>query len=487
MSAASDFATFPRRPGPLALSGPGLAALAVAGLGASALAGVLAPPAAPALSEILMMAGPLGALTGAGGLWLGRRGGRGRAGDPPGGPRGEAPPESLIEALQVMASAFACWDAEGRLVAANPAFARIFGVDGETLHPEAPHAEFARLTRQAIRQSLKPDGAANGMREVEFRDGRWAQIHERRTPSGGLVMTAVDITALKLREAERSRDEEALRDAVSRLEASRAQLSELARKYETEKLRAVEASRAKSEFLANMSHELRTPLNAIIGFSEIMSQELFGPIGAASYKGYVNDILGSGQHLLALINDVLDMSKIEAGKMALYLEPLAVGPLVEEALPLVRNRAETSGLMLIADIAEDLPEVEADARALKQILLNLLSNAVKFTPAGGRVTVRVRAEDGGVRLAVEDTGIGIDPEDLPRLAAPFEQVESQQAKTIQGTGLGLALSKAFVELHGSNLAIESRPGQGTRVSFLLPGPGRREEAPPAIQAPLPVA
>jgi two-component system cell cycle sensor histidine kinase PleC len=210
-----------------------------------------------------------------------------------------------------------------------------------------------------------------------------------------------------------------------------------------------------------------------------MSQELFGPIGSASYKGYVNDILSSGQHLLALINDVLDMSKIEAGKMVLFLEPVCVGDLAEDALRLVRNRAEASGLMLFADISEDLPEVEADARALKQILLNLLSNAVKFTPAGGRVTVRAHAEEGGVQLSVEDTGIGIDPDDLPRLAAPFEQVESQQSKTIQGTGLGLALSKAFVALHGSNLTIESRPGQGTRVSFLLPFPGRNPAAAPA--------
>jgi two-component system cell cycle sensor histidine kinase PleC len=476
VSAVSDFGRTERSD---LLSGGTSASLVLAGLTASALTAGLAVTlrdAAPAWSGILMMAAPLGALTGVGGLWLGRRGARNKAFRET--PPGEAPPESLIEALQVMASAFACWDAQGRLVAANPAFARMFGFDTEALQPNSPHAEFARLTRQAVRQALKPDGAAAGVREIEFRDGRWAQTHERRTPSGGLVMTAVDITALKLREAERSRDEETLRDAISRLEGSQTQLSDLARKYETEKLRAVEANRAKSEFLANMSHELRTPLNAIIGFSEIMTQELFGPLGAASYKGYVSDILASGHHLLALINDVLDMSKIEAGKMTLHRERLDMGPLAEEALRLVRNRAETSGLMLIADIGEDLPEVEADARAVKQILLNLLSNAVKFTPAGGRVSVRARAEAGGVRLTVHDTGIGIDPDDLPRLAAPFEQVESQQSKTTQGTGLGLALSKAFVEMHGSNLTIESAPGHGTLVSFLLPPPGDREPDPP---------
>jgi two-component system cell cycle sensor histidine kinase PleC len=161
------------------------------------------------------------------------------------------------------------------------------------------------------------------------------------------------------------------------------------------------------------------------------------------------------------------MSKIEAGKMALYREPVNVSPLVEEAFRLVRKRAETSGLMLFADIDDDLPEVLADPRALKQILLNLMSNSIKFTPSGGRVCVRAEQEDDGVRLSVEDTGIGIDAEDLHRLAVPFEQVETQQSKTTQGTGLGLALSKAFVELHGSNLTIESAPGQGTRVSFSL--------------------
>ena len=467
MSAVSDFGQTPRS---ARWSGVANSPLMLAGLGAAALTAGLAVSvrdAAPALSNVLMMAGPLGVLTGAGGLWLGRRGARGRPDGAPPGNKGEAPPESLVEAVQIMASAFACWDAEGRLAGANSAFARMFNLDAELMKPDSPHAEFSRLTRQAIRQSLKPDGGAPGVREVEFTDGRWAQIHERRTPSGGLVMTAVDITALKLREAERSRDEEALRDAVSRLEASKAQLSDLASKYETEKFRAIEASRAKSEFLANMSHELRTPLNAIIGFSEIMGQELFGPVGATQYRGYVADILSSGQHLLALINDVLDMSKIEAGKMALYREPLSLSPLVEEAFRLVRNRAETSGLMLFADIEDDLPEVLADPRALKQILLNLMSNSIKFTPAGGRVCVRAEEEEDGVRLTVEDTGIGIDAEDLHRLAVPFEQVETQQSKTTQGTGLGLALSKAFVELHGSNLTIESAPGQGTRVSFSL--------------------
>jgi two-component system cell cycle sensor histidine kinase PleC len=220
-----------------------------------------------------------------------------------------------------------------------------------------------------------------------------------------------------------------------------------------------------------MSHELRTPLNAINGFSEIMVGEMFGQLGDARYKGYAQDILSSGQHLLALINDILDMSKIEAGKMNLKFEPLNLEDVTEDAVRLVRNRAEAAGLKLEIDFPS-LPEVEADYRAVKQVLLNLLSNAIKFTPRAGRVTVRaeVRRDPLGerVRVSVTDTGIGIAAEDLARLAKPFEQVESQHAKTTQGTGLGLALTKSLVEMHDGALEMTSTPGEGTTVSFILP-------------------
>jgi two-component system cell cycle sensor histidine kinase PleC len=235
-----------------------------------------------------------------------------------------------------------------------------------------------------------------------------------------------------------------------------------------EKVRAEAANQSKSEFLANMSHELRTPLNAINGFSEIMLAEMFGPLGDGRYKDYAQDILNSGQHLLALINDILDMSKIEAGKMALSFEQVTVEDLAEEAARLIRTRAEAAGLTLTLELPP-LPEIEADYRAVKQVLLNLLSNAVKFTPRGGRVSISAEQVGGDtVRIAVRDTGIGIAAEDLERLARPFEQIESQQAKTQQGTGLGLALSKALVEMHGGSLGLESAPGQGTVASFRLP-------------------
>ena len=220
-----------------------------------------------------------------------------------------------------------------------------------------------------------------------------------------------------------------------------------------------------------MSHELRTPLNAINGFSEIMAGEMYGPIGDTRYRDYARDILSSGQHLLALINDILDMSKIEAGKLNMRFEPLSLEDVAEDALRLVRNRAEAAGLSLVLDFA-DLPEVEADYRAIKQVLLNLLSNAIKFTPKGGRVSLRAERWDDPmgerVRISVQDTGIGISARDLDRLARPFEQVESQHSKTTQGTGLGLALTKSLVELHGGLLDLKSTPSQGTVASFSLP-------------------
>jgi two-component system cell cycle sensor histidine kinase PleC len=190
-------------------------------------------------------------------------------------------------------------------------------------------------------------------------------------------------------------------------------------------------------------------------------------LGDRHYKEYATDILNSGQHLLALINDILDMSKIEAGKLTLNLEAVAVEEVVEDAVKLVRAKADEAGLSLRAALPP-LPDVEADYRALKQIMLNLLSNAVKFTPRGGQVTVEAERRGDGLRVSVADTGIGISEEDLQRLARPFEQAESQLVKTQQGSGLGLALTKSLVELHGGRLELSSQPGVGTRVSFTLP-------------------
>ncbi|WP_293901556.1 ATP-binding protein [Phenylobacterium sp.] len=385
--------------------------------------------------------------------------------------RAQSAESRLRDAIESTSEAFVLWDRNGRMVMCNKNFRSYFQLDGEILKAGVGREQVERAARLAIRQEYPAPGGRRGVREAELSDGRWVQISERSTAEAGLVVTAADITVLKTQEEAQRIKEEELRRAVINLEQSQEQLSELARKYEAEKIRAEGASQAKSEFLANMSHELRTPLNAINGFSEIMAGEMYGPVGDPRYRDYARDILSSGQHLLNLINDILDMSKIEAGKMSLRFEPVLLEEIAEDALRLVRNRAEAAGLSLILDFV-DLPEVEADHRAIKQVLLNLLSNAIKFTPRGGRVTVRAeRREDQlgeRVRISVQDTGIGISPRDLERLARPFEQVESQQSKTTQGSGLGLALTKALVEMHGGLLDLRSAPGQGTTASFALP-------------------
>jgi two-component system cell cycle sensor histidine kinase PleC len=385
--------------------------------------------------------------------------------------RAQSAESRLRDAIESTSEAFVLWDRNGRLVMCNKNFRSYFQLDPEILKTGISREQVERAARLAIRQEYPAPGGRRGVREAELSDGRWVQISERPTAEGGLVVTAADITVLKTQEEARRIKEEELRRAVINLEQSQEQLSELARKYEAEKIRAEAASQAKSDFLANMSHELRTPLNAINGFSEIMSAEMYGPMGDARYKDYARDILNSGQHLLALINDILDMAKIEAGKLTMRFEPVCLEEIAEDAVRLVRNRADAAGLSLVLDFV-DLPDIEADHRAIKQVLLNLLSNAIKFTPRGGKITVRAELRDDPlgqrVRVGVQDTGIGISPQDLERLARPFEQVESQHSKTTQGTGLGLALTKSLVEMHGGLLDLKSAPGQGTLVSFALP-------------------
>jgi two-component system, cell cycle sensor histidine kinase PleC len=387
--------------------------------------------------------------------------------------RAQAAERRLHDAIDSVSEAFVLWDRQGRLLMCNQNFREFFSLEARSLKPGALRSEVLQMAELAVRSHMPAAAPAKpGLREVEMADGRWLQVSERRTAEGGLVMTAADITRIKRQEEARRLNEEALQHAVERLEESRRELSELAQKYQLEKHRAENANSAKSEFLANMSHELRTPLNAINGFSEIMATEMFGQLGDRRYKEYANDILGSGQHLLALINDILDMSKIEAGKMNLHFEALELEDLVSEAVRLMRNRAEAAKLRVEIDLPSNLPLVEADFRAVKQILLNLLSNAVKFTPQGGRIVVSAREVVGPtgrrVRISVADSGIGIAKKDLARIARPFEQVETQHSKTQQGTGLGLALTKSLIELHEGAFTIESEPGVGTTVIFTLP-------------------
>jgi signal transduction histidine kinase len=248
------------------------------------------------------------------------------------------------------------------------------------------------------------------------------------------------------------------------------QNARLYREIETKSRQLETASRHKSEFLANMSHELRTPLNAIIGFSEVLGERLFGELNDKQAE-YIGDIAESGRHLLALINDILDLSKVEAGRMELDLADVDAGKTIAHTLSLVRERAERCSIVIGSNV--EAVTVRADERKVKQVLLNLLSNALKFTPQGGRIDVRVKALADRIEVSVADTGVGIAPEDQDKVFEEFRQVGASAAR-VEGTGLGLAISRKFIELHGGRMWLESAPGKGSTFTFSLPvdGPPR---------------
>lgn len=374
--------------------------------------------------------------------------------------------ERLYDALNSMTDSFVIWDKLGRLVLWNGKFEDFFGFQSGELQKGMENHLVEHKGSMAIEEIFDTPDMEEHI-EIQLKDGRWIRYGESQTADGGLVSIGTDITEIRARERELQDNDAALRKTVNILKKSQVRIMELAENYEQEKIRAEDANQSKSDFLANMSHELRTPLNAINGFSDIMKKEMFGPLGDSRYKEYVSDILFSGQHLLSLINDILDMSKIEAGKMTLNADELQISEMISQVLRIVRGRAEESRLKLVYDNV-DIKTIEADARAVKQVLLNLITNAIKFTPEGGTVRVETIAKQAGIIIKVHDSGIGISKENLNRLAKPFEQIESKHSKQHEGTGLGLALSKSLVELHGGNFLMESEPGVGTVVTFTLP-------------------
>ena len=237
------------------------------------------------------------------------------------------------------------------------------------------------------------------------------------------------------------------------------------------------ANRTKTEFLAHMSHELRTPLNAIIGFAEVIRDEIFGPVGQPNYADYANDIHKSGTHLLDLINDILDLSKLEAGRLELRETDVSLPGIVEQTCTLMHNNARSAGVRLVCDAPESLPLLRADERALRQVMLNFLSNAIKFTPRGGTITASVQAlSDGGLKCSIADTGIGMSADEIRVALLPFGQVDSKIARQHKGTGLGLPISKSLIELHGGELHIQSERDKGTTMLALFPASRVRREA-----------
>ncbi len=380
--------------------------------------------------------------------------------------RTRAAERRLRNAIEGFNGPFALWDNRKRLLYWNRAFAFDFGLE-DTLRPGMAHDTMI-IARAGAVLSERQSADDEHTNLLCVQNGRWLKMVERPTPDGGLITVGVDVTENVRNEDELKRQKDRMRKAVLDLERSEGRAGELARKYSEEKTRAEYAASSKSAFLANMSHELRTPLNAINGFSEILAHELYGPLGDARYKGYAADILTSGQHLLDMINDILDMAKIEAGKMTINPQPIDPVDPVDAAVRMIRRKAGDKDIELVLDAQPGLPEIDADHRAIRQMVLNLVSNAIKFTDAGGTITVSVQQQGPEIRVAVTDTGIGIPAEDLPRLAQPFEQVSGSRDRNYEGTGLGLALTKSFAEMHGGRMSISSIQGEGTTVAFTLP-------------------
>ena len=364
-------------------------------------------------------------------------------------------------------------DDKGRVIFVSLAAQQLFGEPAQKITGDGLFERVHVADRPAYMTALSRSLANNEPIAIEFRVRRagptetaryvWVEMRCRplqamegeRLDRPGIVAVTRDISDRKAQEAElmRTRDE------------------------------AESASRAKTQFLANMSHELRTPLNAVIGFSEILNRELFGSLGEARYRDYARLIHESGEHLLNVVNDILDMSKIEAGKFRIVKEPFDVAPLVKSCCDIMRHTAEQRSLSLIMDVAPGIPELPADKRACKQMLLNVISNAIKFTDPGGWVRVSARESGGHVEFIVSDNGIGIAEQDLPKLGNPFVQANNSYDRSYDGAGLGLSVVKGLARLHGGRLELASALGEGTIATIVLPLDGAAESVEEPVQEP----
>jgi signal transduction histidine kinase len=376
----------------------------------------------------------------------------------------------LDSALDNMAHGVALFDAEQRLLVCNQRYLDLYGLPRELgapgtalrqiLEASARLQELSREQTDALihdRLAMATSQSRATRREL-MRDGRAIEIQHQPIPSGGSITTYQDMT-------ERHRAEESLRVAKEEAEL---------------------ANRAKSDFLANISHQLRTPLNAIIGFSEIIQTGMFGSVSEDEYREYAKDIHDSGRHLLGVINDILDLSRIEAGRFELNEERIEVTELVGACVRIIAEQVQAKRLSVSVSIPKELPSLRADKRAFKQILLNLLSNSLKFTPAGGRITVRAMLDnDDCLALRVADNGVGIAEEARPHVLALFGRSGGLLAGGEGGTGLGLPLTMRLVELHGGTLTLKSQAGSGTAVTIRFPRwrvfPGPADTASPDLE------
>ena len=348
----------------------------------------------------------------------------------------------LVDALETSREGVMLVAPDGAIVLSNSTLRGFFPQIAYKLMPgQAFDVALAEIqTQLAPTQSSSEDVDTSGHAELELADGRWLRMTVSATSEGGSIIFLSDFTAIKERE-------ESLRRAKREAEAANA---------------------SKTRFLANMSHELRTPLNAIIGFSEIISGQFFGALGNARYLDYSGDILRSGRHLLAVINDVLDLSKSEAGKMVLAARETDMRDVLKDCVTMIREQCAEAGLTLSVTGMEHALPMTGDAAKLRQIFLNLLSNAIKFTEKGGKVSLDACSTADSIAVTVADTGIGMDPEDVEIAFQPFSQVDNRLERRYEGTGLGLPLTKALVDLHKGSIVIDSARGKGTRITISFP-------------------
>ncbi len=360
----------------------------------------------------------------------------------------------LLDAIDSVNEGFVLYDADERLVVCNGRYRDLFIADPDLA---LPGTRFEAVLREGVRRglyrvppeqledwigerlALHRNGGPPG--EVQLRDGRWLRIEDRRTSEGGIVGVRTDITDLKRRALE--------------LAAARDQ--------------AEAANRRKSDYVHHLSHELRTPLTAVLGFAEIMRDEVMGPLANPRYRDAAGQIVTAGDYMLELINNLLDLARIEAGRMELYEESCSLALLVDATAAMMADRADRGGIALDWEIADDLPTLFGDPTLIRQMLTNLIGNAVKFTPPGGRVTVTAGLEaDGGMSLRVADTGRGMTVDQIPLALTAFCQAHDRMTVPEHGSGLGLPLTCALMDLHGGRLDIHSEPGRGTTVRLGFP-------------------
>jgi two-component system cell cycle sensor histidine kinase PleC len=369
----------------------------------------------------------------------------------------------LREAVDALSEAFVLWDADDRLIVCNSKFLALNGIAGDVGVPGTPSREIISAARPplAIRCLDPPHGHRDDARltERQIVDGRWFHVSERRTRDGGMVSVGTDVTELKRREATLRARELHLQGSVQAAEIAAQRLALVAE-------RNFEANQAKTEFLARVSHELRTPLNAIIGFSDVMRQQMLGPLDDR-YIGYTAGIHASGLKLLEIIDGILQIARIENGQLDLSPELIALEDILTDVIAMVRTDIDAKGITIDADVPAPMV-IQADGAAIREVLLQLVRNAVKFSLCEGHVRVRIRSANRGVNVFVEDSGIGIPAEVLPDLGRPFVQVEAEYSRSCGGAGLGLAIVHSLVEMHGGRFTLRSQPGTGTIALVHLP-------------------